>query len=99
MAGIADVAARILDNHGVMSTMKLQKLVFYAQAESLATTGQPLFSEDFQAWRGGPVSLALYRQHRGLFLIRPGQIRLIQKLGFLPSRPRLLTVQQASSRV
>ena len=54
--------------------MKLQKLAFYAQVQHLVTTGAPLFPEDFQAWRGGPVALELYALHRGKFLIRPGEL-------------------------
>ena len=57
-----------------MTTMKLQKLAFYSQAESLARRGHPLFDEDFQAWRGGPVCRELYAQHRGKFLIREGEL-------------------------
>lgn len=70
MTSIIDVAAYILQRYGSMTTMKLQKLAFYSQAESLAHEGRPLFPEDFQAWRGGPVSVELYARHRGMFLIR-----------------------------
>ena len=55
MATVVDVAAYILKRCGAMTTMKLQKLAFYSQAESLARRGHPLFDEDFQAWRGGPL--------------------------------------------
>lgn len=75
MATIIDVAAYILREYGPMTTMKLQKLAFYSQAESLSHYGAPLFEEDFQAWRGGPVCVALYSQHRGKFLIRDGELR------------------------
>lgn len=54
--------------------MKLQKLAFYSQAQHLAQYGTPLFTEAFQAWRGGPVALELYALHRGKFLIRPGEL-------------------------
>ena len=54
--------------------MKLQKLAFYAQVQHLVTTGAPLCPEDFQAWRGGPVVPELYALHRGMFLIRPGEL-------------------------
>ena len=63
-----------LNGCGAMTTMKLQKLAFYSQAESLARRGHPLFDEDFQAWRGGPVCRELYAQHRGKFLIREGEL-------------------------
>ena len=54
--------------------MKLQKLAFYSQAQHLAQYGSSLFPEDFEAWRGGPVAPELYALHRGMFLIRPGEL-------------------------
>ncbi|MCH4855715.1 Panacea domain-containing protein [Bifidobacterium pseudolongum] len=74
MTTIVDVADYILNKYGTMTTMKLQKLTFYAQAQALAVTGHPLFEEDFEAWKGGPVSRALYAKHRGMFLIHPGEL-------------------------
>ncbi|MCT7756972.1 MAG: DUF4065 domain-containing protein [Lactobacillus iners] len=56
--------------------MKLQKLAYYSQAYSLATTGYPLFNEDFQAWRNGSVCPELFASHRGKFLIRKGELVL-----------------------
>ena len=58
-----------------MSTMKLQKLCYYAQAWSLAWDGVPLFNEDFQAWANGPVCRELYEFHRGEFLINSDKIK------------------------
>lgn len=74
MTTIIDVANYILSKYGTMTTMKLQKLTFYAQAQALAVTGRPLFQEDFEAWKGGPVCRALYAHHRGMFLIHPGEL-------------------------
>ncbi|MFD0705406.1 Panacea domain-containing protein [Alloscardovia venturai] len=71
MASILDVAAYILKKQGTMTTMKLQKLAFYSQAEYLREFKEPLFDSSFQAWINGPVSVELFRHHRGLFLIRP----------------------------
>lgn len=42
--------------------LKLQKLVYYAQAWSLAILNKPLFDEDFKAWRYGPVEPSLYHE-------------------------------------
>ncbi|MDB6118895.1 MAG: putative prophage protein, partial [Verrucomicrobiaceae bacterium] len=39
----------------VISNLKLQKLLYYAQGFHLALTGAPLFEEDIQAWVHGPV--------------------------------------------
>ena len=47
MATVFDVAKYILDKHGAMSAMKLQKLVFYSQAMSLVWDDLPLFDDDF----------------------------------------------------
>ncbi len=67
MTTVHDVAALILRSCGRMSTMKLQKLVYYAQSWAMVCKGPPLFSDDFQAWREGPVCAALYDRHRGQF--------------------------------
>lgn len=72
---ITDVAAFILNRTGTITTMKLHKLAFYAQAEHLVKhQGAPLFPEDFYAWRSGPVAPLLFIQHRHKFLIRPGEL-------------------------
>lgn len=47
-----------------ISNLKLQKLVYYAQAWHLALFGEPLFPEDFQAWVHGPVIPELYRHYK-----------------------------------
>lgn len=38
-----------------VSNLKLQKLLYYAQAWHLGLYGTPLFPEKFQAWASGPV--------------------------------------------
>jgi uncharacterized phage-associated protein len=48
----------------LITPLKLQKLVFYAQAWMLALKDRPLFAEDFQAWMHGPVLRSLYDRHR-----------------------------------
>lgn len=48
----------------VITHLKLQKLVYYAQAWSLAARGEPLFGEDIQAWAHGPVVPSLFRAFR-----------------------------------
>ncbi|MDR3186806.1 MAG: DUF4065 domain-containing protein [Christensenellaceae bacterium] len=62
MANIFDVAKYILEQNGEwMSTSILQKLCYYAQAWALVwSDGTPLFNEDFQAWRNGPVCQELF---------------------------------------
>ncbi len=70
MASVFDVAKYILNKQGPMSAMKLQKLVYYAQAWSLVWEGEPLFAEKIEAWVNGPVCPKLYRAHRGMFQVR-----------------------------
>jgi uncharacterized phage-associated protein len=67
VAGVDDVAAALLARTGSITTMKLQKLVFYSQAWHLAFTGDPLFAETIEAWARGPVVPELHRQHRGRY--------------------------------
>ncbi|NEO89157.1 MAG: DUF4065 domain-containing protein [Moorea sp. SIO3G5] len=43
-----------------MTNMKLQKLLYYAQSLHLALYDQPLFDEEIQAWRYGPVCPRAY---------------------------------------
>lgn len=71
MASVFDVAAYILSKQGKMTAMKLQKLVYYAQAWSLVWDEAPLFKNKIQAWANGPVSPALYQAHKGIFQVGP----------------------------
>lgn len=59
-----DVARYILRHAGPMTPMTLQKLVYYAQAWSLAWDGVPLFSDPIEAWQHGPVVRSLFESHR-----------------------------------
>lgn len=44
--------------------LKLQKLVYYAQAWSLALLDRPLFAEDVQAWAHGPVAPSVWHHFK-----------------------------------
>ncbi|MEG4959036.1 MULTISPECIES: type II toxin-antitoxin system antitoxin SocA domain-containing protein [unclassified Microcoleus] len=44
-----------------MTNMKVQKLLYYAQSLHLALYNEPLFAEEIQAWRYGPVCPPAYR--------------------------------------
>lgn len=75
MAHVLDVAAYILDKHGPMTAMKLQKLVYYCQAWHLVWAERPMYDNEIEAWANGPVVRDLYRLHRGRFeLDGPGAI-------------------------
>ncbi len=75
MVSVLDVAAYILEKQGAMTTMKLQKLVYYSQAWSLVWDEEPLFEEPIEAWANGPVVRELFDAHRGYFKIQPGIIK------------------------
>jgi uncharacterized phage-associated protein len=71
MPDVNDVAAAVIAEFRrqypdePITALKLQKLVYYAQAWHLADTGAPLFDEAIEAWRDGPVVRALFAQHQG----------------------------------
>ena len=69
MTSVLDVAEYILRSSGPMSAMKLQKLVYYAQAWSLVWEEEPLFQEKVRAWANGPVVRELYEAHKGKFKV------------------------------
>ena len=66
---VFDVAAYILEKMDTMTTMKLQKLVYYSQAWSLVWDEKPLFEEKIEAWANGPVVRELFDYHRGMYEI------------------------------
>ncbi len=70
MVSAHDVAAYILSRYGPLSAMKLQKLVYYAQAWSTVWDDRSLFRERIEAWSNGPVVRELYDVHRGQFEVR-----------------------------
>ncbi len=60
MERIIDVANYIFNEYKRQSgetidEMKLHKLLYFAQREYIAITGEPLFSEVFEGWQYGPV--------------------------------------------
>lgn len=69
MADVFDVAKYILKRQGGMTTMKLQKLVYYSQAWSLVWDSKPLFDDRIEAWASGPVVPSLYKEHKGEYSI------------------------------
>jgi uncharacterized phage-associated protein len=47
-----------------ITQLKLQKLVYYADAWFLANFDRPLITEDFEAWAHGPAVRTLYARYR-----------------------------------
>lgn len=69
MPSALDVAAYILARVGPMTTMKLQKLIYYSQAWSIVWDDEQLFPEEIEAWKMGPVVRELYNAHRGSYRV------------------------------
>lgn len=65
------MVARWFVNHAdrdageAITHLKLQKLVYYAEAWFLANFDRPLTTRDYEAWAHGPVVRDLYAKYRG----------------------------------
>ena len=60
---VAEFASTLISRNSTY--MKLQKIVYYAQVESLVHYSKPLFGEKILAWRGGPIVRELFDKHKG----------------------------------
>ncbi len=67
MYDIEDVVEYILyrseKNKNIMSNLKLQKVLYFIQAEFLLYFGYRCFREEITAWDIGPVILPVYRKY------------------------------------
>lgn len=62
---IATYLIWLAHEHGsFISNLKLQKLLYYAQAWHLAVFERPLFVDQLEAWVHGPVVPSVYRRFR-----------------------------------
>jgi len=52
------------EDQELISNLKLQKLVYYAQGLHLAICGEPLFDDAIEAWQYGPVVPTLYHLYK-----------------------------------
>jgi uncharacterized phage-associated protein len=63
-----DIADHILcqmhEVEDLITNLKIQKLVYYAQAWYLAIYNEPLFDDRLEAWPHGPVQPELYRRFK-----------------------------------
>ncbi|APT91769.1 hypothetical protein CPHO_01235 [Corynebacterium phocae] len=64
MANIFDVSQYLLKLRPDLTEIELHKLCFFAQGWHTAWTGQPLFPDEMEAWKHGPVSPQLRRCRR-----------------------------------
>lgn len=75
-----DVARYILEKTGTITTMKLQKLLYYCQAWSLVWDEKPLFKENIEAWANGPVIREIYNNHKGRFKVSSWELGSVSKI-------------------
>jgi len=63
---VAEYYLRLVDKESgdLISHLKLQKLVYYAQGIYLTAKGKPLFNEAIVAWSHGPVVEELYHIYK-----------------------------------
>jgi uncharacterized phage-associated protein len=52
------------DHEQPITNLKLQKLLYYAQAWHLALFSEPLFDEPIEAWVHGPVVPSIFRRYK-----------------------------------
>ncbi len=48
----------------IITNLRLQKILFFIQAEFLVSKGISCFTEEIEAWAFGPVVPCVYRQYR-----------------------------------
>lgn len=68
MYSAIDIARYIIwycKSHGyTISNLKLQKILYFVQAEFLVSAGAPCFYEDIEAWDFGPVIPEVYHEFK-----------------------------------
>lgn len=82
---VADFLVHFSIEHGdPLTNLKLQKLLYYAQAWHLALYDEPLFEEKFEAWVHGPVVRTIYQAFKqykyGPILDDPGDIHFPEEV-------------------
>lgn len=58
----------------IIDEMKLHKLMYFLQRESLIQTGQPLFEEQFEGWKYGPVLISVRKAYRQQLFEQMGSV-------------------------
>lgn len=68
MYDASTIARYIIRKYGdrgqTISNLKLQKVLYFVQAEFLASTGEPCFKDSIEAWPFGPVVPTVYRKYK-----------------------------------
>ena len=64
---VLDIAQYIIQKYNeqniCINNLKLQKILYFIQAEFLVATNQPCFCDEIQAWNFGPVIPTVYREY------------------------------------
>ena len=81
-ASALQVAKYIVKKQKSVTTMKLQKLVYYCQAWSMVWEEIPLFKEKIQAWANGPVCPELFKFHKGRYVLTPSDFSDVEDFDF-----------------
>ncbi|MBP9773104.1 MAG: SocA family protein [Candidatus Peribacteraceae bacterium] len=58
---------QVIDESGAtegITNLKLQKILYFAQAAHLAVHEKPLFKEEIEAWKFGPVVPSIYKKYK-----------------------------------
>jgi uncharacterized phage-associated protein len=58
------IIERCRENNRTISNLKLQKIMYFVQAEFLVSKNQPCFAERIEAWDFGPVVPEVYYAYR-----------------------------------
>lgn len=58
------IIARCNENGKTISNLKLQKILYFVQAEFLTVKDQPCFYEQIEAWDFGPVVPIVYHEYK-----------------------------------
>lgn len=58
------IIERCSETNSAVSNLKLQKILYFVQAEFLVVKEQPCFAEEIQAWDFGPVVPDVYYAYR-----------------------------------
>ena len=54
-----------VERHGCdMDEMKMHKMMYFSQRESLMNTNNPLFGDSFEAWKFGPVLRSVRNEYK-----------------------------------
>lgn len=63
------IAAYIMSKYPSIDEMRLHKLLYFMQRESLALNSEPLFEDLFEAWKYGPVLRCVRESYKAQTLL------------------------------